>query len=193
MASAQTNPVFSIKDYLEYDRIAPERHELLGGKIYPMVSENVRHSTICFNLYAITGNGLRGKNCRGFAPTMKIATNNQRLYAYPDLAIVCGKPEFYDEKGDVLLNPTIIFEVLSPSTEIYDRVEKFLLYTNFIESLKDYILVSQDQPLIEHYSKQSTGNWHRSEVEGINSVFYLPTVECEIALAELYDLVEFFL
>lgn len=193
MALTRRQPFFSVKDYLKYERIAPERHEFLDGNVYAMPGENARHSTICFNLYAITGNHLRDKSCRGFSPMMKVATSNQGLYSYPDLAIVCGAPEFYDENCDVLLNPTVIFEVLSPATECFDRVEKFLHYTNYIESLRDYILISQDQPLIEHYAKQSKNIWHKSEIEGFNEVFYLPTTQCKISLAELYDLVEFFL
>jgi Uma2 family endonuclease len=105
---------------------------------------------------------------------------------------VCGAPEFYDENEDVLLNPTVIFEVLSPATECFDRVEKFLHYTNYIESLRDYVLISQDQPMIEHYAKQSNKVWHKAETEGFDAVFFLPTTQFKISLAELYDLVEFF-
>lgn len=191
MASTQRESFFSVKDYLQYERIAPERHEFLDGNVYAMAGENARHSTICFNLYAITGNHLRGKNCRGFPPNMKVATGNQGLYSYPDLTIVCGQPEFYDDKCDVLLNPLVIYEVLSPATECFDRVEKFLHYTNYIETLRDYVLISQDHPLIEHYAKQANGNWHKTEIEGLNATFYLPAIECRISLAELYDLVEF--
>ncbi len=191
MALTQRQTFFSVRDYLQYERVAPERHEFFDGNVYAMAGENARHSTICFNLYALTGNNLRGKNCRGFSPNMKVATGNQGLYSYPDLTIVCGKPEFYDENQDVLLNPTVIYEVLSPATECFDRVEKFLHYTNYIETLRDYVLISQEQSLIEHYAKQTNGNWQKSEVEGLNAVFYLPTIECKISLAELYDLVEF--
>jgi Uma2 family endonuclease len=164
MASTQIYPVFSVEDYLEYERV---------GSVYRVAGEGAKHSTICFNLYAITGNESRGKPCRGFSPNMKVATNNQSLYAYPDLAVVCGQPEYHDERCDVLLNPTVIYEILSPATEYYDRVEKFLLYTNFIATLQDYVLISQDYPLIEHYLKQSNGSWHKSETEGINSVFQI--------------------
>ena len=191
MASTRREPFFSANDFLVYERAASERHECLAGNIYTMAGENSRHSTICFNLYAITGNQLRGTGCRGFSPNMKVVTDNRTMYSYPDLTIVCGKPEFYDQNDDVLLNPTVIYEVLSPATEYYDRVEKFLHYTNYIESLRDYVLVSQDYPMIEHYSKQSNLVWHKFEVEGLNSIFHLPTIECEIALGELYDLVEF--
>lgn len=191
MALAKRHPIFSVKDYLDFERYTPEKHEFLDGSVYAMAGESPRHSTICYNLYGVTHNQLRGKQCRGFSPNMKVATNDKGLYSYPDLAVVCGKPLYHDEKGDVLLNPTVIFEVLSPSTESYDRGEKFLRYTNFIETLRDYVLISQDEPLIEHYTKQENGGWEKTEIEGLDSVLKLASIECEIPLNELYDLVEF--
>ena len=132
----QTHPVFSDKDYLDFERFAQERHEFLDGSVYAMAGESPNHSTICFNLNGLIHNQLRGKKCRGFSPNMKIATNDAGLFSYPDLAIVCGKPALLDEKGDVLTNPTVIFEVLSPSTEKYDRGEKSLRYTNLHRNFK---------------------------------------------------------
>jgi Uma2 family endonuclease len=189
LASVQTHPVFSEENYLDFERFAQERHEFLDGSVYAMAGESPNHSTICFNLYAIIGSQIRGKRCRGFSPNMKIATNEAGLFSYPDLAIVCGTPAFLDDKGDVLTNPVVIFEVLSPSTENYDRGEKFLRYTNYIETLEDYVLISQERPLIEHYSKHS--GCGKTEIEGLDAVLKLDSVECEIALTELYDLVEF--
>ncbi|MGI9036044.1 MAG: Uma2 family endonuclease [Pyrinomonadaceae bacterium] len=191
MALAKTHPVFSVADYLNFERVQTERHEFLDGSVYAMAGESPNHSTICFNLAGIIHNQLRGKRCRGFSPNMKIATNEKGLYSYPDLAVVCGQPTFYDAKRDVITNPTVIFEVLSPSTENYDRGEKFLRHTNQIESLEDYILISQDQPLIEHYSKQENGGWGKTEIEGLETVLKIDSIECEIYLGELYDLVEF--
>ena len=189
LASVQTHPVFSETDYLEFERFAGEKHEFLDGSVYAMAGESLSHSTICFNLHGLIHNQLRGKKCRGFSPNMKVATNDSGLYSYPDLIIVCGKPAKHDDKGDVLTNPTVIFEVLSPSTASYDRGEKFLRYTNYIESLEDYILVSQDKPLLEHYSKK--GDWRKTEVVGLDATLKLSSVECEIALSELYELVDF--
>ena len=191
MPLAQRHPVFSVKDYLDFERYTPEKHEFLDGSVYAMAGESPTHSTICFNLYTNIGSQLRGKRCRGFSPNMKVATNDKGLYSYPDLAVVCGKPVYHDEKGDVLLNPTVIFEVLSPSTESYDRGEKFLRYTNFIETLQDYVLISQDEPLIEHYAKQENGGWKKTEIRGLDANLRLDSVECEIPLDELYDLIEF--
>lgn len=191
MAQTKTHPVFSVENYLDFERIQTDRHEFLDGIVYAMAGESPNHSTICFNLITIVGQQLRGKKCRGFSPNMKIATNEKGLYSYPDLAVVCGTPQFYDKTKDVITNPTVIFEVLSPSTENYDRGEKFLRYTNFIETLQDYVLISQEKPLIEHYSKQANGGWKKTEIEGLNENLKLDSIECEISLDELYELVEF--
>jgi len=189
LSSKQTHPVFSETDYLAFERFAQEKHEFLDGSVYAMAGESLAHSTICFNLHGLIHNQLRGKECRGFSPNMKVATNDSGLFSYPDLIIVCGKPIKYDDKGDVLTNPSVIFEVLSPSTANYDRGEKFLRYTNYIETLEDYILVSQDRPLLEHYSKHS--NWRKNDIEGLDATLILDSVECKIALNELYELVDF--
>ncbi len=191
MALAKAHPIFSVEDYLDFERIQMERHEFLDGSVYAMAGESPNHSTICFNLNTIVGLQLRGKRCRGFSPNMKIATNEKGLYSYPDLAVVCGQPTFFDKKSDVITNPTVIFEVLSPSTENYDRGEKFLRYTNQIETLRDYVLISQDKPFIEHFSRRENGGWEKNEIEGIEASVKIDSIECEILLAELYDLIEF--
>ena len=191
MALAQKYPVFSPDDYLTYERDATEKHEFLDGNVYAMAGESPRHSAICFNLYTIIGLQLRGKSCRGFSPNMKVATNSKALYSYPDLAVVCGEPKYHDKKGDVLMNPTVIFEVLSPSTENYDRGEKYLRYVNGIKSLRDYVLIAQDEPRVEHFQKQANGEWKKSEIKGLGAVLKIDSIDCEIALEELYDLIEF--
>lgn len=191
MTLAKTYPIFTVEEYLDFERFAESRHEFLDGTVYAMAGESPAHSTICFNLYATVGNQLRGKRCRGFSPNMKVATGNKGLFSYPDLAIVCGEPIFHDEKQDVLLNPQVIFEVLSPSTASYDRGEKFLRYTNTIETLTDYVLISQNEPLIEHYQVQSDGSWKKTEISGLESTLYLDSIECQIPLFELYYLIDF--
>lgn len=191
LSQAKTHPVFSVENYLDFERIQIERHEFLDGNVYAMAGESPNHSTICFNLNTIIGVQLRGKKCRGFSPNMKIATNEKGLYSYPDLAIVCGTPTFYDEKKDVITNPTVIVEVLSPSTESYDRGEKFLRYTNQIASLENYVLISQDKPLVEVFTKKENGNWEKTEVVGFENSLYLEAVECEVSLSELYYLIDF--
>lgn len=191
LARLHSSPVFTDQRYLEFERFTQERHEFLDGSVYAMAGESPDHSTICFNLYGSIRSQLRGTRCRGYSPNMKIATNESGLFSYPDLAIVFGKPTYFDGAKDVLTNPVVIFEVLSPSTQSYDRGEKFLRYTNNIASLQEYVLIAQDKPLVEHYSKALNEAWIKSEVAGLGSVLAVPSVSCEIALSDLYDLIEF--
>ena len=179
-------PVVSSEEYLRFERDSETRHEFLDGIVYAMAGESPDHSTICFNLAAVTGPQLRDTPCRGFSPNMKVRAGLGGLYAYPDLMIVCGKAKFHDQHGDVLLNPLVIFEVLSPSTEKYDRGEKFRRYQQ-IESLPDYVMVSQDQARIEHHHRQTDGTWKEAEVRGLDGVLVLSSIDCRIPLAEVYQ------
>ena len=97
MAQTKSHPIFSVENYLNFERIQTDRHEFLDGNVYAMAGESPNHSTICFNLITIIGLQLRGKNCRGFSPNMKIATNEKGLFSYPDLAVICGTPQFFDQ------------------------------------------------------------------------------------------------
>jgi Uma2 family endonuclease len=179
-------PTISSREYLHVERSTAMRHEYLDGVVYAMAGESPDHSTLCFNLAVITGSQIKNKSCRGFSPNMKVRTGAGGLYAYPDLMIVCGEPKFHDQHGDVLLNPTVIVEVLSPSTETYDRGEKFLRYRNEIESLLDYVMVSQDRPHIEHHSRQPDGTWRLDEIDGLEGELVLSSIDCRIPLVELY-------
>ncbi len=152
-------PSVAPHEYLRVERTNEVRHEYLNGLVYMMAGESPDHSRICFNLASIVGGQIAGGPCEGFSPNMKVRTGEGNLYAYPDLIIAWGKSEFHDEHGDVLLNPTAIFEVLSPSTERYDRGEKFMQYRKGIASLHDYVLVSQFDALVEHYSRKENDTW----------------------------------
>jgi len=179
-------PALTGEQYLEIERFSEIRHEYLDGLVYAMAGESRDHSRICFNLAVIVGRQLQGTPCEGFSPNMKVRTGIGGLYAYPDLMIVCGEAVFHDEHGDVLLNPTVVFVVLSPSTEKYDRGEKFRRYRTQIESLQDYVMVSQDQPRIEHHHRQTDGKWSATEISGLDGVLVLPSIDCRIPLAEVY-------
>jgi len=178
-------------EYLENERRSEDRHECLDGLVYLMPGENPAHSTICFNLAGIVGVQLRGTPCRGFSPNMKVRAGEKGLYAYPDLAVVCGEPAFHDEHGDMLVNPTAIFEVLSPSTAAYDRGEKSLRYRTQIETLQDYVLAEQDRPQVEHLSRQPDGTWATAGVSGLGAVLSLASIGCRVPLAELYSRIDF--
>ncbi len=154
--------------------------------VYAMAGESPDHSIICFNLSFIVGSQIRGKPCLGFSPNMKVRAGLGGLYAYPDLMIVCGEAKFHDQHGDVLLNPIVIFEILSPSTEKYDRGEKFRRYRTQIDSLQDYVMVAQDRAHIEHHHREPDGTWTATEVDGIDGELFLESIECRIPLAEVY-------
>lgn len=182
--------VFTPDEYLALERQSEIRHEFLDGTVYAMAGESLAHSTICFNLNVAIGLQLRGTSCRGLSPNMKVRAGEAGLYAYPDLTVVCGEPIFHDKHRDVLLNPTVIFEVLSRSTQTYDRGEKFERY-KAIETLTDYVLVSQDRPRLEHFSRQPGGTWSRAELEGADAALKLDSVNCRVALADIYDRIDF--
>jgi Uma2 family endonuclease len=179
-------PAISAENYLDLERASEIRHEFLDGLVYAMAGETPDHSTICFNINGILHAQLKNKPCRGFSPNMKVRAGIGGLYAYPDLMIVCGEAQFHDDRGDVLLNPTVIIEVLSPSTEKYDRGEKFRRYRTQIESLQDYVLVSQDQFRIEHHHREADDNWGSTETNGPDGVLVLTSIECRVPLAEIY-------
>ena len=191
MSLPQALPIFTTDGYLALERSSEVRHEFLDGFVYAMSGESPEHSTICFNLAGIVHAQLRDKPCRGFSPNMKVRTDPQGLFAYPDLSVVCGEPVYHDERRDVLVNPTVIFEVLSPSTEKYDRTEKSLRYRTQIEALPDYVLISQDRPHAEHYARQPDGTWMSHEVDGLENVLRLPSIDCRIPLAKVYERITF--
>ena len=180
-------PATTPEKYLAMERVSEIRHEFLDGLVYAMAGETPDHSTICFNVSAIIGSQIRNKPCRGFSPNMKVRAGTAGLYAYPDLMFVCGEPQFHDQYGDILLNPTVIFEVLSPSTEKYDRGEKFRRYRTEIGSLRHCALVSQDRLRIECHDRHDDDTWTASEVNGADGVLVLSSFDCRIPLSEVYQ------
>jgi len=191
LAKIKTATLYSPEDYLTFEREATTRHEFIDGEIFAMAGESLSHSRVCMNLAREVGNVLKNKRCEPLSPNMKVRTSTASLFSYPDLTIVCGEPQFHDRKKDVLVNPQVIFEVLSPSTEIYDRTTKFQKYRTGNETLTDYILVSQDKPFVEHFFKHADGNWIYKSYGEIDDVLRIETVQCDLSLREIYDRIEF--
>ncbi len=191
LAELKAKTLSTPEDYLTFEREADTRHEFLDGEIYQMAGESLPHSRICVNLSGEVRQQLKGKRCEALSPNMKVRTSSASLFAYPDLTIVCGEPLFHDRKKDVLTNPQVIFEVLSPSTAEYDRTTKFQKYRMGNETLTDYILVSQDKPFIEHFTKQGNGNWLYQSYGAIEDKLKIETIDCELSLREIYDRVKF--
>jgi len=191
MGLAQQKILYSSEEYLELERKAETRHEFVDGIIYAMAGESLSHSRICINLAGEVRAKLKGKNCEALSPNMKVRAEGKGMYAYPDLTIVCGEPIFHDRQRDVLLNPKVIIEVLSPSTQRYDQTKKFFRYRKELPSLTDYVLIYQDAPFIEHHEKQADGRWTHNAADGIDDVLRIVSIEIELDLREIYDRVEF--
>lgn len=190
LAKIKIRNLASPEEYLTFERKSQERHEFLDGNIYQMAGESLSHSRICVNLSGEIREKLKRTSCEALSPNMKGRTSTASLVSYPDLTIVCGEPTFHDAKKDVLTNPKVIIEVLSPSTADYDRTKKFQRYRMGNETLTDYILITQEFAFVEHYIKQTDGNWLYRSYGDIEEILKIETIDCELSLREIYDRVE---
>lgn len=188
--TTQTVTYVTPEEYLAAERLSETRSEYLDGGVYPMTGGTVNHNQITINLILELGAQLRSSNCRVHATDLKLGLPDSRKFFYPDVMVVCGELQYHDERRDVILNPDIVIEVLSSSTEAFDRGAKFRAYRT-IESLKEYVLVSQDKPLVEQYLKNGDGSWQYTAVEGLESSLALASVECRLNLGAVYDKVDF--
>lgn len=179
------------QEYLEFERKAETKHEYEQGEIVAMTGASTSHNRITFNLTRLIGNQLEGNSCEGFAQDMRVRIQAHHRYYYPDLMVVCSEPQFEDDELDTLLNPTLIIEVLSESTELRDRKQKFKGYWT-IESLTDYLLISQTEPWIEHWTRLTDGTgWRYLVATGLEAILDLPCIGCQLELAHLYVHVQF--
>jgi Uma2 family endonuclease len=178
------------EEYLTFERASPTKHEYFAGAVFAMSGVTRAHSLISGNLFAALHAQLRGRPCEPHASDMRVRVSETGLYTYPDVFVVCGEPEFEDAEVDTLLNPTLIVEILSPSTEAYDRGDKFAHYRT-IPSLREFILVSQDRPRIERFVRQEDDTWLLAETSGLEATVTLAAIRCELRLAEVYERVVF--
>lgn len=191
MAYAKKDKYFTAAEYLAFEREATTKHEFIDGLILNMAGGSPIHNRICFNLITSVGIQLRGTSCLGFTSDQKVRTESEDLFYYPDLSIVCGEPIYHDKQQDVLLNPLVIIEVLSPSTEEYDRSEKFARFQD-IKSLKDYVLISQTRPAIEHYIRQQgKKGWIFTFETDLEAEIEIESIKCRLKLAEIYERIVF--
>jgi len=178
----------SAEEYLAFERQSEERHEYLDGEVFAMTGASLRHNRIIWNLVGTLAPQLRGRPCEAFIADMRIQVAATGLYTYPDLVVVCGEPRLADAYLDTLLNPTLIVEVLSPSTEATDRGRKFAHYRT-LESLAEVVLVAQERVQVERYSRQPEGGWLLFEANRLEDRLLLPAIGCELPLADLYETV----
>lgn len=186
LMSSQPTTYLTPEEYLAIERKAQSKSEYINGEIVAMTGASRKHNLIVFNLTREISQQLQGRPCEGYSNDMRVRVPSTRFYTYPDLVVVCGEPDFEDDYLDTLLNPTLIIEVLSESTEGYDRGKKFGFYRT-IPSLVEYLLVAQDEHRIEQYAKQPDGRWLLSEYRLAEDVAELASIQCRLALREVYD------
>jgi Uma2 family endonuclease len=188
--SAQSQPRLTPEQYLELERAAEFRSEYYNGRMYAMAGGSLQQSIIIGHLTRHMGNALAGQPYIVVPNDLRVRVSPGGLYTYPDVIVVCGSPKLLDGRKDTLLNPAVLIEVLSPSTEAYDRGFKSAQYRT-LESLQEYALVSQTEPRVEVFRRQPSGDWLLSESIGLEATCRFDSVGCQIPLAEIYDKVSF--
>ena len=180
------NYYLSPEEYLALERKAEFKSEYMDGVVYALAGASPRHNLIVANVIINLGGQLKGRPSKVYPSDLKVGVPSSGRFFYPDVSVVCGDDEFaYDEK-DVILNPTLIVEVSSESTAAFDRGKKFLSYQQ-IPSLQDYLLVSQDEILVEGYARQSNDTWLYTKVMGSDGSLTLRSIGCELAVKDIYD------
>jgi len=188
--SAQSQPYLTPEHYLAIDRESEFRNEYYDGRMWAMSGGSYRHAIVIAHLSRALGNALDGGPCGVTSSDVRVRIAPEGLYTYPDIVVVCGEPRFADGRTDTLLNPKLIAEVLSHSTEGYDRGFKSAQY-RMVESLEEYAFVWQTEPRVEVFRRQPGGHWLLSESIGLDSVCTLESVNASVTLAEIYDKVAF--
>jgi Uma2 family endonuclease len=177
---------YAQEEYLAFERESAEKHEYYKGEIFNISGASYEHNVIEDNLRGALHTFLKGKPCRSLGSNLRVHANKNTLYTYPDALIVCGEPEFLDNTFDTLLNPSVLFEILSSSTTNYDKGVKFELYRD-IESLKEYITISSMKLHVELYQRNADGSWTLTEYKSENDSFVIRTIEMKLGLKELYE------
>ena len=177
---------YSYDEYLTRERTSQTKSEFYAGKIFAMSGGTPTHNTISGNTFSTSRNRLRGTPCRPFNSDQRIHIQPCGLATYPDVSIVCGELELDTQDVDAIVNPRVIFEVLSKSTESYDRGKKFDFYRQ-LDSLCEYVLISQEEAQVECFTRQSNGDWLLSIHKGLGSTLTLSTVAIEIPLTDIYE------
>lgn len=189
--SVQIKPRYTLEEYFALELSAQERYEYFNGEVFCMSGVSPNHAQIESNLITALNNELRARGCRVFPANIRIKVPAAPPYRYPDLAVVCDQP-VYEEIGGIqaLTNPILLVEVLSPSTEGYDRGDKFTYYKS-IPTFREYLLVAQHRPHVAHYVKVTNEKWEQEEANDLAARLSLPTIDCSLALSEVYRDVEF--
>jgi Uma2 family endonuclease len=183
---------YSVEEYLAMEEIAPYKNEFQNGYIYPMPGGTYNHNLIASNTIRVLGNLTQNlpSKYRVLNSDMKIHIPEDKTFVYPDALVICEKPEFYLNHKDVITNPLVVVEVLSSSTEAYDRGGKFDKYSS-IESFREYILIKQDRFQVVSYFREETDLWRKTVYMGAEAAFFIKALAISIPINEIYDGVEF--
>lgn len=190
MTAVKPQPYITEEEYLALERASTTKHEYYNGRIYAMTGAKEPHNLINGNTLASLHNQLRRKQCRVYSSDMRVKVIKTGLNTYPDIVIICGQPQFTDATRDTVTNPIVIIEILSDSTERYDRGMKFQNY-RAIDTLRDYLLIAQDHHHIEHFSRQDSGLWVLQEAISDTDIINISSIECILSLQDVYEKVEF--
>lgn len=181
--------LYTPAEYLEFERESEVRHEYLDGEIFEMAWATRNHSRISTNIVRLLGNQLLERDCNAYGSDMRVKITSTEKYTYPDVVAVCGEEEFEDKIEDTLLNPMLIIEVLSKSTEAYDRGAKFE-YFQTIESFREYVLISQEPFRVEQYVRKNKNEWTYFEFRKAEDVVKLDSIDCELVLQDIYHKIQ---
>ncbi|MFO1349602.1 MAG: Uma2 family endonuclease [Gammaproteobacteria bacterium] len=187
--STKQHPILSVEDYLAIERSAEQRHEYYQGEIFAMAGGSPAHNLIVANSVTSLTLQLKGRPCRAYASDMRVKVNPLGKYTYPDIVVTCGQEIYDDVQQDTLTNPLLIMEVLSDSTEGYDRGDKFAHYQK-LNSLKEYVLISQKISRIERFVRQHDGSWLLHVFEHLEMTVQLDAIGCKLKLADVYDKID---
>ncbi|CAN5503924.1 Uma2 family endonuclease [soil metagenome] len=191
MSALPQKKYISPEEYLELERAAFEKHEYFDGEIFEMAGTSEEHANISSNINGSLHFQLKKRPCKSYQSDLRVHIPSTGLYTYPDVVVVCEKPQLLDDTYlDTLINPVLIVEVLSPSTADYDKGAKFEHYRT-IESLQEYILVWQDKKRVAQYTKQTDGSWVLRDFIGESAEIVLSSIECKLTMDDIYDKVEF--
>ena len=188
MATAAAYAYLTQEEYLAFEREADIKHEYCNGQLYAMSGASRAHNLISLNIAGELRAQLKGRPCEVYMSEMRVLVDAVRSYRYPDVVVACDAPRFQDDVFDTLLNPTVIVEVLSLSTEARDRGEKFAEYAQLV-SLRDYVLVAQKAVHVEHYLRQGT-RWVSRECRDLDAVLQLESIDCALPLRDIYEKVK---
>jgi len=184
MGEAAAKLRMTAQEYLAFERASDEKHEFADGEIFAMAGGKGPHANVAANIIGAFTLALARRSCRVFTSDMRVYIPTTDRFVYPDASVVCGRPQYQDEQIDTLLNPRIIVEVLSPSSEAYDRGDKFTNYRK-LASMNHYILAAQDKPFVEVYTRSENGVWELREY-GPGSTIVLTSPECTLDVDQIY-------